>query len=40
VQTALNAVAGIVRHLGGTSHDDNPGPCEAYPRIGPVALAD
>jgi lysine 2-monooxygenase len=40
VQTALNAVAGIVRQLGGTAHDDNPGPCEAYPRIGPVALPD
>jgi tryptophan 2-monooxygenase len=40
VQTALNAVAGIVRQLGGAAHDDNPGPCEAYPRIGPLALPD
>ena len=40
VQTALNAVAGMVRHLGGASHADNPGPCEAYPALGPVALPD
>lgn len=40
VQTALNAVAGIVRHLGGSGHPDNPGPCEAFPRLGPMALAD
>jgi lysine 2-monooxygenase len=40
VQTALNAVAGMVRHLGGASHPDNPGPCEAWPRMGPVALGD
>lgn len=40
VQTALNAVAGIVRQLGGASHEDNPGPCETYPLIGPVALPD
>ncbi|HSX92381.1 MAG TPA: NAD(P)/FAD-dependent oxidoreductase [Hydrogenophaga sp.] len=40
VQTALNAVAGMVRHLGGASHPDNPGPCEAWPGMGPVALGD
>ena len=40
VQTALNAVAGMVRHLGGASHADNPGPCEAWPGMGPVALSD
>lgn len=40
VQTALNAVAGIVRHLGGQAHPDNPGPCEAYPALGPIALPD
>jgi monoamine oxidase len=40
VQTALNAVAGMLRHLGGASHADNSGPCEAYPTLGPVALPD
>jgi tryptophan 2-monooxygenase len=40
VQTALNAVWGIVRHLGGASHPDNPGPGDWYPHIGPVALPD
>lgn len=40
VQTALNAVWGIVRHLGGGSPADNPGPGEHYPSLGPVALPD
>ena len=40
VQTALNAVWGIARHLGGTSHPDNPGPGDGYPHTGPVALPD
>ncbi|MEY2893072.1 MAG: hypothetical protein RJA98_2980 [Pseudomonadota bacterium] len=40
VQTALNAVWGIVRHLGGHSPADNPGPGERYPLIGPLALPD
>jgi monoamine oxidase len=40
VQTALNAVWGMVHHLGGASHASNPGPGEAYPRIGPMALPE
>ncbi len=40
VQTALNAVWGIVHHLGGASADGNPGPGELYPQWGPVALPD
>ena len=31
VQTSLNAVAGIVRHLGGTFPRENPSPMDAYP---------
>lgn len=40
VQTALNAVWGIVRHLGGRSAPGNPGPGDLYPHIGPLALPD
>jgi tryptophan 2-monooxygenase len=40
VQTALNAVWGVMTHLGGRSPRDNPGPGEAYPTLGPVALPD
>jgi tryptophan 2-monooxygenase len=40
VQTALNAVWGIVHHLGGRSHADNPGPGDVFADIGPVALPD
>lgn len=40
VQTALNAVWGIVHHLGGRTHADNPGPGEAFAALGPVALPD
>lgn len=40
VQTALNAVWGIVRHLGGTSAPDNPGPGDVWAERGPVARAD
>ncbi|MEM9040546.1 MAG: FAD-dependent oxidoreductase [Actinomycetota bacterium] len=38
VQTALNAVTGIVAHLGGSAHADNPGPIEAWDQHGPVDL--
>ena len=38
VQTALNAVWGIMRHFGGASPAENPGPGEAYPQIGPQNL--
>lgn len=40
VQTALNAVWGVTRHLGGACTPDNPGPGEAWARHGPVALPD
>lgn len=40
VQTSLNAVWGIINHLGGRSHPDNPGPGDVFDEIGPIALAD
>ncbi|WP_189351254.1 flavin monoamine oxidase family protein [Zhihengliuella salsuginis] len=38
VTTGLNAVWGVVDHLGGTSHPENPGPGEAIDEIGPMPL--
>lgn len=40
VQTSLNAVAGIVRHLGGGAAGANRSPVEDYAEWGPVALPD
>ncbi|MEI4473316.1 flavin monoamine oxidase family protein [Frigidibacter sp. MR17.24] len=40
VQTGLNAVWGILAHLGGATPPGNPGPGDLYPEIGPVALHD
>ncbi|MGI9417940.1 MAG: flavin monoamine oxidase family protein [Geminicoccaceae bacterium] len=40
VQTSLNAVAGIVRHLGGETSKDNPGPCDRFDELAPLALPD
>ncbi len=40
VQTSLNAVWGIVKHLGGHTHADNPGPGDVFAELGPVALPD
>lgn len=40
VQTALNAVWGIMTHLGGRTHPDNPGPGDLWADLGPVALPD
>jgi len=40
IQTALNAVWGIMNHLGGASDPANPGPGEVYDAIGPIALPD
>lgn len=40
VQTSLNAVWGIVRHLGGGCATENPGPGDLYPTLGPVSLPD
>ena len=40
VQTSLNAVAGIIRHLDGVFPDTNPSPCDKYAQWGPVQLDD
>ncbi len=40
VQTALNAVWGIMTHLGGRTHPENPGPGDRWAELGPVALPD
>jgi lysine 2-monooxygenase len=40
VQTALNAVWGILTHFGGRTHPDNPGPGDRYPELGPVELPE
>ena len=40
VQTSLNAVWGIVRHLGGHTHASNPGPGDVFDALGPMALPD
>ncbi len=40
VQTSLNAVWGIVRHLGGETHKDNPGPGDRFGELAPIELPD
>jgi lysine 2-monooxygenase len=40
VQTSLNAVWGIVKHLGGVSASNNLGPGDVYSSLGPMALPD
>lgn len=40
VQTSLNAVWGIVRHMGGETHKDNPGPGDQFEELKPMALPD
>ncbi|MCZ2857313.1 flavin monoamine oxidase family protein [Blastococcus sp. VKM Ac-2987] len=40
VQTSLNAVWGIIRHLGGGTHAQNPGPGDSFAELGPIALPD
>ncbi|NGO73863.1 flavin monoamine oxidase family protein, partial [Streptomyces boncukensis] len=40
VQTALNAVWGVLRHLGGGTDPANPGPGDVYDDIAPVALPE
>jgi len=40
VQTALNAVWGVMTHLGGASDAANPGPGDLWDSLGPVALPD
>ncbi len=38
VQTALNSVWGVINHLGGKCHKDNPGPGDLFETIKPVDL--
>jgi len=38
VQTSLNAVWGIMHHLGGRTHPDNPGPGDVFAGIAPIEL--
>jgi monoamine oxidase len=40
VQTALNAVWGIVHHLGGETFSENPGPGDRFEDLKPLTLAD
>lgn len=40
VQTALNAVWGVTRHLGGSSCPGNEGPGDVFEALAPMALAD
>ncbi len=40
VQTALNAVWGVMTHLGGRSDAANPGPGDRYGELGPIVLPD
>jgi monoamine oxidase len=38
VQTSLNAVWGIMHHLGGATHPENPGPGDVFPELQPLVL--
>jgi len=40
VSTSLNAVWGIVHHLGGHTHPDNPGPGDRFHALKPLTLPD
>ncbi len=40
VTTALNAVWGVVRHLGGAAHPANPGPGDVFEQIAPILLPE
>jgi tryptophan 2-monooxygenase len=40
IQTALNAVWGIINHLGGKSPAENPGPGDLFEKLAPLALPD
>ena len=40
VQTALNAVWGVMHHLGGATDPGNPGPGDVYDEIAPVELPE
>lgn len=38
--TALNAVWGIIHHLGGATPADNPGPGDRFSELAPLTLPD
>jgi lysine 2-monooxygenase len=40
VQTALNAVWGVMTHFGGRTAADNPGPGDRFAELAPVALPE
>jgi tryptophan 2-monooxygenase len=40
IQTALNAVWGILNHFGGATHAGNPGPGDMFEHLAPLALPD
>lgn len=40
VQTALNAVWGVLTHFGGACHPDNPGPGDRFDELGPIDLGE
>ena len=40
VQTALNAVWGVMTHFGGNSHPDNPGPGDLFDELAPIDLGE
>jgi tryptophan 2-monooxygenase len=40
VQTALNAVWGVMTHLGGRTHPANPGPGDRWAQLAPLKLPD
>jgi tryptophan 2-monooxygenase len=40
VQTALNAVWGVMHHVGGACHPDNPGPGDRFEELAPLRLGD
>jgi monoamine oxidase len=40
VQTSLNAVWGVVNHLGGETFADNPGPGDRFDELAPLELGD
>jgi lysine 2-monooxygenase len=40
VQTALNAVWGIMKHFGGATRPENPGPGDLFHQLGPIDLGE
>lgn len=40
ITTALNAIWGVIHHLGGATHPNNPGPGDLFHEIAPIELPD